>query len=55
MATSIDDNETDEKSDKPKCQLINIRCTRLRNQNKYRSEDAYERIYYQLLFYRRSV
>ena len=28
MATSIDDNEADEKSDKPRCQLINIRCTR---------------------------
>ncbi len=27
MATSIDDNEADEKSDKPRCQLINIRCT----------------------------
>jgi hypothetical protein len=27
VATSIDDNEADEKSDKPRCQLINIRCT----------------------------
>ncbi len=30
MATSIDDNEADEKSDKPRCQLINIRCTSIR-------------------------
>ena len=28
MATSIDDNEADEKSDKSMCQLINIRCIR---------------------------
>ena len=27
MATSIDDNEANEKSDKPMCQLINILCT----------------------------
>lgn len=28
MATSIDNNEADEKSGKSMCQLINIRCTR---------------------------
>ena len=27
MATSIDNNEADEKSGKSMCQLINIRCT----------------------------
>ena len=27
MAASINDNEADKKSDKPKCQLIYIRCT----------------------------
>ncbi len=27
VAASIDDNEEDEKSDKPRYQLINIRCT----------------------------
>lgn len=28
MTTSIDDNEADEKSGKPRYQLINIRCTK---------------------------
>ena len=33
MATSIDNNEADEKSGKSMCQLINIRCTSTPDRN----------------------
>ncbi len=38
MATSIDDNKADEKSDKPRCQLINIRCTSLAERQFYKED-----------------
>ena len=38
MATSIDDNEADEKSNKPRCQLINIRCTSLAERQFYKED-----------------
>ena len=48
MATSIDNNEADEKSDKPRCQLINIRCTRYPLYHHTVSADTFQS--FQLLF-----